>query len=320
MNLQQLRYLVATARNGLNLSSAAQALHTSQPGISRQLRLLEEEIGAELLVRQGNRIAALTDAGRAAVDIATGVLQQLDNIRTVGANAAGDASGSLTIATTHVHARYILMPVLQRFRSSFPGVSLVMRQGTPDQIAHWVEDDQADIGLCTLPTEVHPALASLPCYRFHRCLVVPKGHDLLRSRRRLALEDLAKYAMINLDNAFAGGVSVRDTFAKHGISPTVVLTATDADVIKAYVAAGLGISTLPEVAYDERRDAQLRSIGARHLFAPSISFVWLSRHRYLRVFASEFIRLLSGVWTAQRVERAMRRAEPLELSLAVDRD
>jgi len=320
MNLQQLRYLVATAQNGLNLSSAAEALHTSQPGISRQLRLLEDEVGADLLVRQGNRIAALTDAGRTAVDIAVRILQELENLRTVGANAAGDTSGSLTIATTHVHARYILMPVLRRFRSDYPGVSLVMRQGTPDQIVRWVEDNQADIGLCTAPTFASPTLVPMPCYRFYRCVVVPKSHELLRRRRRIGLTDLAAYPMINLDNAFAGGVGVLDTFERHGIRPNVVLTATDSDVIKAYVAAGLGISTLPEVAYDERRDTQLRSIGARHLFDPSISFVWVHRHRYLRVFAVEFIRQLSGVWTPQMVERAMRRSESPDLSLAVNRD
>jgi len=318
MNLQQLRYLVATARNGLNLSSAAAALHTSQPGISRQLRLLEEEIGAELLVREGNRIGALTDAGSAAVDIATRVLQELENLRTVGANASADPVGSLTIATTHVHARYILMPMVQRFRQAYPGVALVMRQGTPDQIVRWVEETEADIGLCTLPTTATPTLVALPCYRFHRCVIVPKGHDLHRRRRRITVEDLVEFPMINLDSAFAGGVSVIDAFVKHGVRPNIVLTATDADVIKAYVAAGLGISTLPEVAYDEQFDKRLRSIDARHLFPPSISFVWLHRHRYLRGFASGFIQLLSQAWTGPAIERAMRQSGPVSLSLAID--
>lgn len=318
MNLQQLRYLCGIADHELNLSKAAQALHTSQPGISRQIRLLEEELRTDLLVRQGNRITALTEPGRGALEIARRILRDIDNLRGVGADHAGDDTGSLVVATTHVHARYILMPVVRKFRERYPGVDLSLRQGNPDQIVQWVDNGGADLGLCTAPSLPTPSLVQLPCYSFRRGVLVPRGHPLLRKAKRITLTDMARYPMINLDNAFAGGIAVMSAFASKNLTPNVALTATDADVIKAYVAAGMGIATVPEVAFNAKRDTQLRLIDARHLFQPSISYVWLHRHHYLRGYTSEFIRMLSSAWTRAMVDHAMRSGEAPNPAMAVE--
>ena len=317
MNLQQLRYLAEVADRGLNLSRAAQALHTSQPGISKQIRLLEEELGAELLVREGNRITALTEPGQEALAIVRRVLRELDGLRRVGQEAQDAGQGSLVIATTHAHARYLLIPLVQRFQARFPGVRLSLRQGNPDQIMQLVQSGQADLGLCTAPTVATDALARLPCFRIWRCVLVPQGHALLR-KKRLTHEDLAAYPMITLDASFAGGVAILESFAKARIEPQVVLSATDADVIKAFVASGMGIATLPEWAFDGRRDQGLRSIEGRHLFRPAISYLWLQRHQYMRGYAYEFIGMLSPVWQPGRVKQALAGAEPADESLAVD--
>lgn len=317
MNLQQLRYLAEVADRGLNLSRAAQALHTSQPGISKQIRLLEEELHTDLLVREGNRITALTEPGQQALAIVRRVLSELDNLRRVGEEAQDAEQGSLVIATTHAHARYLLIPIVQRFQARFPGVQLSLRQGNPDQIMQLVQSGQADLGLCTAPTMATPELARLPCYRIWRCVLVPQGHALLR-KKRLAHQDLAAYPMITLDASFAGGVAILESFAKVQIAPQVVLSATDADVIKAFVASGMGIATLPEWAFDARRDQGLASMPARHLFRPATSYLWLQRHQYLRGYAHEFIRMLSAVWQPERVRQALAGTEPADESLAVD--
>lgn len=317
MNLQQLRYLAEVAERGLNLSRAAEALHTSQPGISKQIRLLEEELRTELLVREGNRITALTGPGEQAVTIVRRVLRELDNLRRVGEEAADPERGALVIATTHAHARYLLIPIVQRFQARFPGVNLSLRQGNPDQIMQLVQSGQADLGLCTAPTVPTADLAQLPCYRIWRCVLVPRGHALLR-KKRLTHQDLAAYPMITLDASFAGGVAILESFAKAQIRPQVVLSATDADVIKAFVASGVGIATLPEWAFDARRDQGLCSIEARHLFRPAVSYLWLQRQQYLRGYAHEFIQMLSGVWDPARVVQALATRAPVEESLAVD--
>ena len=296
MNLQQLRYLCGIADHELNISKAAEALHTSQPGVTRQIRQLEEELRAELLVRRGNRIAALTEAGGAVAEIARRVLRDIENIRSVGTEHADANKGTLSVATTHVHARYILMPVVQRFRQRFPNVRLSVRQGNPDQIAQLVSAGGADLGLASAPTEEPPALVRLPCYRFRRCVLVPKRHPLL-NKKRITLAHMAAYPMINLDASFASGVSVTSTFQ---------------------VAAGLGIATLPEVAFDPKQDAALTTIKARHLFPPNISYVWVHRHLYLRGYAFEFIRMLSATWTRAMINRFMRSDEMADVALAID--
>jgi len=316
VKLQQLRYLCGIADQGLNLSKAAEALYTSQPGISRQIRLLEEELGIDVLVRQGNRIAALTEPGRHVVEIARRVLRDIESLRSVGEDFANENSGALVVATTHVHARYLLLPVVRAFNKRFPNVRLSLRQGNPDQIVELVNAGTADIGLCSVPTLETPLLTRLPCYEVPRCVLVPSGHPLLR-KRRLRLADLASYPMITLDRSFASGVAVMSAFSEQSIEPNVILSATDADVIKAYVAAGVGIATVPEVAFDSTKDRSLRAINARHLFAPTISYVWVHRNQYLRGFAYEFIRMLSSKWTRSTVERVMQSGEAPDASMTI---
>ncbi|MEI7784696.1 MAG: LysR substrate-binding domain-containing protein [Betaproteobacteria bacterium] len=317
MNLQQLRYLSEVAKQGLNLSRAAQALHTSQPGISKQLRLLEGELGAELLVRQGNRITALTEPGQQALAIARRMLRDLDNLRRVGEQAADAGQGSLVIATTHAHARYVLIPVVQAFQQRFPGVHLSLRQGNPDQIVELIQTGAADLGLCTRPTVSTADLRALPCYLIRRCVLVTQRHPLLR-KKLISHADLAQWPMITLDASFAGGVAVLSAFAQKNIAPKVVLSATDADVIKAFVASGMGIATLPEWAYSAERDVGLKSINARHLFPPAVSYLWLQPHQYLRGYALDFIQMLSRVWAPERVKMALADEQPLDDALAVD--
>jgi len=310
MNIQQLRYLTEIVEQQLNLTKAAQALHTSQPGISRQIRLLEEELKVELLVRQGNRIAALTDVGKSALEIARRVLRDIDNLRSVGADAANETQGNLVVATTHAHARYLLIPVVRQFQAQFPKVHLSLRQGNPDQIVQWVNDGEADIGICTSPTKPMTDLARLPWYEISRCVLVPDHHPLLKIKR-ISLADLATFPMINLDQSFAGGVAVMSAFDSKKIQPQVVLSATDADVIKAFVASGMGIATLPEIAYEAKRDVGLKRIAAGHLFKPSISYVWLHRHQHLRGFTTEFIQMLSSKWSRLKIEVALKSPQAL---------
>jgi LysR family transcriptional regulator, cys regulon transcriptional activator len=317
MNLQQLRYLCGIADHQLNISRAAEALHTSQPGVTRQIRQLEQELKAEMLVRQGNRISTLTEPGQAVVEIARRILRDIENIRSVGAEHASANHGTLTVATTHVHARYVLIPIMQRFRRRFPKVHLSVRQGNPDQIVQLVSAGGAELGLASAPTKEAPTLVGLPCYRFRRYVLAPKNHPLSK-KKRITLVDMAAHPMINLDASFASGVSVMSTFQATGITPNVVLTATDADVIKAYVEAGLGIATLPEIAFDPNRDAGVVAINARHLFPADISYVWVHRHLYLRGYAAEFIRMLSATWTRTMINRFMRSDEIADVTLAID--
>ena len=317
MNLQQLRYFCGVADQGLNLTKAAEVLHTSQPGISRQLRQLEEELHTELLVRQGNRIATMTEPGRAALEIARRILRDVENLRSVGADHADEETGTLVVATTHLHARYVLIPIVHRFRERYPGVNLTLRQGNPDQIAQFVDTGAADLGITSVPTAAVPALTRLPYWRFRRGVLVPKRHPLLL-KRHITLADMAGYPMINLDGSFASGVSVMNAFEEKGIKPNVVVTATDADVIKAYVAAGLGIATLAEVAYDPKQDVSLKLINARHLFPAIMCYICVHRHMYLRGYASEFIRMLSPAWTRPMIDRYMRSEEEASADLALD--
>jgi DNA-binding transcriptional LysR family regulator len=246
------------------------------------------------------------------------VLRDIHNVRRVEADFRGEDSGTLTIATTHVHARYILLPVVKQFRRSFPNVRLVLDQGNPNEVVGLVNEGRADIGLCSAPTKPVGRAVELPCFRVPRAVVVPAEHPLLRAERRVSIADLAAYPFIMLDPSFSGGVSVQAAFRENGIEPNVVLTATDADVVKAYVEAGCGIATLPEIAFDPRRDEALRLIDARHLFVPSLSSLWIEKGRYLRRFAFDFIQMVSPVWTPTLVDRQLTSAEPLDVGMAIE--
>lgn len=288
MNLQQLRYVAEVARRGLNISAAAAALHTSQPGISKRIRELEAELGIEIFVRAGKRITALTEPGRAVVAIAERILAETVNLKRAGQEYAERSAGVLTVATTHTQARYALPRAVAAFKRLYPKVQLVIHQGSPTQICAQVAAGDADLGIATEQIAEHPALAAFPCYEWNRCVVVPPRHPLLR-QRPLTLETLARHPIVTYDYAYANRSLVSRSFAQRGLAPEIVLTAFDSDVIKTYVELGLGVGILARMAFDPKRDRGLRAIDAAHLFPTSTTQLGIKRGAYLRSFAYDFI-------------------------------
>ena len=304
MKLQQLRYLCEVANQGLNLSKAAEILHTSQPGISKQIRLLENELGVDIFVRNGKRVVETTPPGRAILEIAERMLRDAKNLKQVGQEFANEASGSLTIATTHTQARYALPSAIQHFTARYPKVRLVLRQGNPTQIAELVTSGVADIAIATEAIELFSELVMLPCYQWNRCIIVPPRHPLLKLKE-LTLEAIAEHPIITYDFAFTGRSKINQAFDAKGLVPNVVLTAIDADVIKTYVELGLGIGILAQMAFEPSRDKHLRSIDASHLFEPSTTRIGISRNSYLRKYVYDFIEMFAPHLDRATVAAAM---------------
>lgn len=304
MNLKQLRYLNEIVRCELNISEAAAALHTSQPAISKQIKLLEEELGIDIFVRNGKRIAALTEPGKAVLAIARRVLLETDNLKNVGQEFRRQSSGNLTIATTHTQACYALPPVVKAFMQTHPGVRLRLHQGSPTQIAEEVLSGEADIGIATESLALYDELVTLPCYEWHHCVVVPPKHPLL-NEKRLTLKKLAQYPIITYDFAFAGRNKINQAFRAAGIEPNIALTAIDADVIKTYVELGLGVGIVAQMAFIPERDRHLRMIDAGHLFESSTTRIAIRRNQYLRGYAYDFIELFAPGLTHDVVAGAL---------------
>lgn len=304
MKLQQLRYLVEVVRQGLNVSDAAAALHTSQPGISKQVRLLEDELGVEIFVRHGKRVTELTEPGKIIVDVARRVLAEADNLKRVGKEFAAETTGHLTIATTHTQARYALPPVIKRFIARYPEVRLRLRQGSPVQISQAVVDGEADLVIATEAIGQFEELVMLPCYQWNRCVVVPPQHPLLKLER-LSLEAVARYPIITYDFAFTGRSVMQRAFEQKGLTPNIVLSAIDADVIKTYVALDLGVGILAKMAFDPEQDRNLRAMDASHLFEPSATRIGIRRNTYLRGYIYEFIEMFAPHLTRKAVDAAM---------------
>ena len=304
MKLQQLRYICEVARHNLNLSNTAEALFTSQPGISKQIRSLEEELGVDIFVRHGKRVVAVTEPGKAILDIARRMLKDVENLRQVGEEFTEEDNGHLTIATTHTQARYALPHVIQRFTQRYPGVRLSLRQGSPTQISELVTSGEADIAIATEAIELYEDLVMLPCYEWNRCVLVPPGHPLLKAKK-LTLEAMASFPIITYDFAFTGRSRINQAFAEKGLTPNVVLTAIDADVIKTYVELGLGIGIVAMMAYDPKRDTHLRAMDASHLFEPSTTRIGIRKNSYLRGYTYEFIEMFAPHLTRKVVDEAM---------------
>jgi LysR family cys regulon transcriptional activator len=305
MKLQQLRYLCEVAKRGLNLSEAAQALYTSQPGISKQIRMLESELGVEILVRHGKRVVDITEPGRIILDIAERILRDTENLKKVGREFAAEDSGSLAIATTHTQARYALPPVIQRFIARYPRVRLSLREGSPQQISDLMRSGEADIAIITEAHEHYEDLVTLPCYQWNRCVITPLRHPLLKERQ-LTLEMIAQYPIVTYDFAFSGDSPIKRAFDARGIRPNVALTAVDADVIKTYVELGLGVGILAKMAFDPARDFGLRLIDASHLFEPSTTRIGIRRHTYLRGYIYDFIEMFAPHLTRRVVDATIR--------------
>lgn len=307
MTLQQLRYLTEVARRGLNISRTAEALHISQPGLSRQLQLLETELGVELFVRNSKRLVRLSDAGAKIVAMAERVLREARNITEAARESADESSGVLTIATTHTQARYALPAVIRRFSKEFPGVRLNLRQGTPAEVSQLVLSGNADISIAAETVDPVPGMVMLACYELPRVVLTPAGHPLLRVKK-LTLQKLAEYPLITYDFSFIARSRIVRAFEAQGLAPNVVLNAIDADVIKTYVEFGLGIAVLPRMAFDARRDRALRAIDASHLFEPNTIHIGIRQNHYLRGYTYAFIEMFAGHLTRERVEQAIRNA------------
>lgn len=292
MKLQQLRYLCEIASQDLNLSRAAKNLHTSQPGISKQIQLLEEELNVEIFIRNGKRIVKITPPGKAILQIAEKMIQDAENIKRISQEFTHQAGGTLTIATTHTQARYVLPSVIKRFTMRYPDIKLILRQGSPTQISALVTSGEADIAIATEAIELFHELVMLPCYEWNRCIIVPPIHPLLELEK-LTLEAIAQYPIITYDFAFTGRSKTNQAFESRGLSPNVVLTAIDSDVIKTYVELGLGIGILAKMAFDPKRDKHLKSIDASHLFKPSTTRIGISRNSYLRSYIFDFIEMFA---------------------------
>jgi len=308
MKLQQLRYACEVARQGMNISAAAAALHTSQPGISKQIKGLEDELGIEIFVRNGKRLTGVTEPGRAVIAIAERMLADAASLKRASEDFAGEKIGTLTIATTHTQARYALPRPVAAFKRRYPNVQLFIHQGNPTQICEQVVQGEADLCVATEHIAEHPGLAALPCYQWNRCIVVPARHPLLKARP-LTLEAVAKYPIVTYDFAYANRSVVNRAFEQRGLTPQVVLTAFDADVIKTYVELGLGVGIMAAMAFDTRRDRHLRSIDAAHLFPSSTTRLGIKRGAYLRRYAYDFIELFAPNLSRELVENSVMNRE-----------
>jgi LysR family cys regulon transcriptional activator len=304
MKLQQLRYVREIVRQGLSISEAAHALHTSQPGISKQVKMLEEELGADIFVRNRNRVIEITPAGKAMLAIAQRMLDDAENLKRLGRDFSSDHSGSLSVLTTHTQARYALPRVVKRFVARYPAVRLSLRQGTPSQIWQLVADGEADIAIASEPREPLPGLVMLKCYELPRIALMPARHPLLR-RKRLTLEALAGYPIITYDDEFIGRTKVRRAFEAAGLAPNLVLSAIDSDVIKAYVELELGIAIVARMAFDPRRDRDLRAADLSHLFESNTVYLGFRRTTYLRRYALDFIEMFAPHLDRNTVEMAV---------------
>src|SRR5690349_1654689 len=304
MKLQQLRYLTEVVRRGLNVSEAAEALHTSQPGVSKQIRALEDELGVQVFVRHGKRLVSVTEPGKAVVAIAERMLAEAQNLRRAGEEFANDQLGTLTIGATHTQARYALPKAVAAFKRRYPKVELLIHQGNPTQICEQVIAGEADMAVATEMISLYPELVSLPVYQWNRCVVVPPKHPLLKSP--LTLEKLAEHPIVTYDFAFANRSLVQKAFEARGLKPHVVLSAQDSDVIKTYVELGLGVGILAKMAFDARRDTMLRALDASHLFESSTTRLGIKRGAYLRRYAYDFTEIFAPSLARGTVERAVR--------------
>ncbi len=306
MKLHQLRYVSEVVKQGLNISAAADALHTSQPGVSKQIQLLEDELNLQIFERHGKRLTGVTEPGRNIVELAERVMRDMENIKRVGDEFSHEDVGTLTIATTHTQARYRLPAAVKSFMEKYPQVKLNIHQGNPTQVSEQVQSGEADIGIATEAISHYDKILCLPAYQWNRCVVVPQGHPLIKDVP-LTLKKLTAYPLITYDFAFTGGSLVSQVFNQEGLEPNVVLTAIDADVIKTYVGLGLGVGLLANMAYDPERDTNLVAIDAKHLFPDSTTFVGVRRDAYLRKFAYDFIQLLAPSFDRRAVNEALRR-------------
>jgi DNA-binding transcriptional LysR family regulator len=304
MTLRQLRFLQEIARNAFNISAAAAAMHTAQPGVSRQIALLEEELGVTLLARRKNKILGLTDTGHEVLAMAERLLTEAENIRLIAAEVRGEAGGRLVVATSHLHARYTLRDPAKAFSKTHPDVELHLVQADPANIAKLVESGSADIGVSTELPGSTPGLLLLRSRAIKRSAIMPIGHPLGR-KRRLTLADLARYPLVGYHAGSTAGSLVSETLRGNGLTPRLVVSANDSDVIKTYVAEGLGIAVVPALALTEEDRGTLLSVDVTALFPKTFMTLSLSGHRHLRRYLTDFIELVAPEWKRSVIQRAL---------------
>lgn len=304
MNFQQLRIVRETIRRNFNLTDAAQALLTSQSGVSKNIRDLEQELGVEIFIRRGKRLLGLTEPGHEVVAIAEKILFESENLQQLSSQFAGKDVGALTIATTHTQARYALPSTVAQFKAAFPNVRLTLQQLSPKDIARALLEGNADIGIATDTLDEHADILTFPYYSWQHTVVVPAGHSLLADEAT-GLEQLAEHPIITYDEGLTGRARIDQAFAAAGLVPDIAMTALDADVIKTYVELGLGIGIIASMAFDAKRDAALRQLSTPQLFDPSTSSIAVRRGRLLRSYTYRFIELCSPALS----EAAIRKAE-----------
>ncbi|WP_455376760.1 CysB family HTH-type transcriptional regulator [Kaarinaea lacus] len=304
MKLHQLRYISEVASRDLNVSEAAESLFTSQPGVSKQIRLLESEIGVPIFTRSGKRLTQITPAGQQILKRARNILREVENIKQIGNEFQREQSGNLTIATTHTQARYFLPTIIKNFVGRFPDVKLTLKQGYPEEITEMVVDGLADMVLATEAVSESDELVALPCYQWNRCALMLPDHPLLKIKK-VSLEDIARYPIITYDFAFAGRTLVSETFSNAKLEPNIVFTALDSDVIKTYVELGLGVGLLAAMAYDKQKDKALRMVNLEHLFEPSTTWVGLRKNSFLRSYVYSFIEQLAPNLKPEAVQAAV---------------
>jgi LysR family transcriptional regulator, cys regulon transcriptional activator len=308
VNFQQLRSVREAVRQGFKLTLVAEVLHTSQPGVSRQIRELEDELGVEIFVRSGKRLTGLTPPGEAMQPIIERLLREADNLKRAGDDFASTSSGILTIAATHSQARYALPPAVRDFSAMHPEVSLRLRQGSPRQVAELLLAGEADIGVASEALADYPDLVALPSYQWTHRVIVPLNHPLSEEAGRgvpLTLARLAQFPIITYEPGFTGRSHIDDAFSRQGLTFNLVLSAMDADVIKTYVDLGMGVGIIAGIAYDDARDAHLRAIDVGHLFASNMTRLALLRGSFLRSYVYDFIQTFASPLTRELVERSL---------------
>ena len=301
MNFQQLRIVRETVRQNFNLTEVAEALFTSQPGVSKHIRDLEEELGIELFERKGKRLTGLTEPGEELISVVERLLLDAQNIKQISKQFTQKDEGQLVVATTHTQARYVLPRVVKQFKEAFPKVHLALHQGSPEEIVTMLQNGEADIGIATESLEGAEQIVTFPYYEWHHAVIVPQGHPLA-SHKRLSLEQIAEYPVITYHEGFTGRSQIDKAFADAGLKPDIIMSALDADVIKAYVELGLGVGIVASMAYSETRDHGLELIDTDHLFRLNKTVIGVRRGHYLRGFTYRFIELCSPKHSAEKVK------------------
>lgn len=304
MKLQQLRYLVGVVDNGFNITAAAQALFTSQPGVSKQLRMLEDELSLQLFRRKGKSLTGLTEAGKDIVKRARRILSEVDNIKSLSSELSGQETGELAVATTHTQARYVLPELLEGFHQAYPGISVRLHQGTSDQIARQVQEHEADFAIASGRNDLFQDLVAFPIYHWERSVIFQADHPLVQ-KTKPGLADIARYPIISYTHSFDEGSELSIAFEDAGVKPNVVFTAEDPDVIKTYVRKGMGVGIIACMAYDQARDAGIVALNGASLFPSSTTWVGFRRDRFLRDYMYAFIEMVAPTVDRERIDEAI---------------